>query len=226
MSLLLILLAILPGIGVCLYIYTIDKYEKEHQIPLILSFLLGVLITFPVMKLQEWVIFLGLENPKHLLLTLFSSFVIVSLSEELIKLLAVLAYPFSRSFFNEPLDGIVYTVMVAMGFATLENVIYANRFGLETTILRAFTAIPAHAVFAVIMGYYVGLAKFDEEGRNRLLLTGLGLAVGVHGLYDFFILQQIYEGLMVLAILTLWICIYYARELIRQHQENSPFRKE
>lgn len=226
MSLLLILLAILPGIGICFYIYTIDKYEKEHQIPLILSFLLGVLITFPVMKLQEWVIFLGLENPKHLLLTLFSSFVIVSLSEELIKLLAVLAYPFSRSFFNEPLDGIVYTVMVAMGFATLENVIYANRFGLETTILRAFTAIPAHAVFAVIMGYYVGLAKFDEEGRNRLLLTGLGLAVGVHGLYDFFILQQIYEGLMVLAILTLWICIYYARELIRQHQENSPFRKE
>lgn len=226
MKALLIALAVLPGIGICWYIYSLDKYERENKPPLIASFLLGVVITFPIMKLQEQMIYLGLENPQNLLLTLFSSFVIISLSEELIKFAAVMVYPFHRSFFNEPMDGIIYTVMVAMGFATLENVIYADRFGLETIILRAFTAVPAHAVFAVIMGYYIGLAKFTPDHRARLLLTGLGLAVGIHGLYDFFILQEIYEGLVVLAILTLWICIYYARDLIRDHQEKSPFREE
>ena len=56
-------------------------------------------------------------------------------------------------------DGIVYAVMIGMGFATLENIIYASRFGLETTLFRAFTAVPAHGVFAAIMGYYIGVGK-------------------------------------------------------------------
>ena len=53
-----------------------------------------------------------------------------------------------------------------MGFATMENISFANRFGLETVLLRAFTAVPAHLVFGVVAGYYVGLAKFDHARRS------------------------------------------------------------
>lgn len=225
MSILLNILAIVPGLLVCYYIYRRDKYEQESRLHLILCFLLGMLITLPVMSIQVWAHEQGFDDTSHLGLTLFFSFIVVALSEELLKFLTLVAYPFNRPFFNEPIDGIVYAVMIGMGFATLENILYANRYGLSTTVLRAFTAVPAHAVFAIIIGFYAGKAKFDPQHRFRLLLTGLLIAVGVHGLYDFFILQEVYEGLMILAVFTLGISIYFAKNLIREHEENSPFKE-
>jgi len=155
---------------------------------------------------------------------LLLSFVVIALSEELVKFIALIAYPFQKKFFNEPIDGIVYSVMIGMGFATIENIIYADRFGTGTTIVRAFTAVPAHAVFAVIMGYFTGLAKFNPDKKITYLAMGLGLAILVHGIYDVFILQQYYEWLMLFATFTLLLSGYFAYRLIRMHQAASPFR--
>ena len=54
--------------------------------------------------------------------------------------------------FNEPIDGIVYGVCVSLGFATLENIYYVyvlpdyfETTSLSLAILRAFSAVPAHA---------------------------------------------------------------------------------
>ena len=59
-----------------------------------------------------------------------------------------------------------------MGFATLENVLYVYNYGFSTGVLRAFTAVPAHATFAILMGYFMGKAKFS---KNRIQLNLLGL---------------------------------------------------
>lgn len=226
MSIVLNILAIIPGLVVCYYIYRRDKYEKEARLPLVICFLLGMLITIPVMSIQSWAHSYGLDDPGSLYSALFFSFIVVSFSEELLKFITLLAYPFLRPFFNEPIDGIVYAVMIGMGFATLENILYANRYGLSTTVLRAFTAVPAHAVFAIIIGFYAGKAKFAPKHKTRLLLTGLFIAIGIHGLYDFFILQEVYEGLMILAVFTLGISIYFAQNLIKLHERESPFKDE
>ena len=226
MSPLLILVAILPGILICLLLYRLDKFEKEDKVPLLIAFGLGLAVTYPALKIEEWVEHSGWLASGSIFATIISAFLVVAFTEELVKILPLLGLPFRQTYFNEPFDGIVYAVMIGMGFATLENVIYANIFGYPTTILRAFTAVPAHAVFAIIMGYYIGLAKFDKENRVRLILTGFFGAVLTHGIYDFFILQEIYEGLMLLAIVTLFISIYFSRKLIISHQENSPFRQK
>jgi RsiW-degrading membrane proteinase PrsW (M82 family) len=226
MEVLLLALAILPGILICLFIYRMDKYEKESPVHLYLTFSLGMLITVPVLELEEWTYYSKLDVTNEIWLALLSSFVIVALSEELIKFAALLLYPFRRPFFNEPIDGIVYAVMIAMGFATLENILYAFRFGIETIILRAFTAVPAHASFAVMMGYFAGRAKFHPGRRLRYLLTALGLPVVVHGIYDFFILQEAYDWLILVAIPILALSIYFAWRMIRLQQEDSPFKDE
>jgi RsiW-degrading membrane proteinase PrsW (M82 family) len=153
------------------------------------------------------------------------SFGIVALSEEGIKWLCLIAYPFFRSFFNEPMDGILYAVLIGMGFATMENIAYANQFGITTTVMRGFTAVPAHGAFAVIMGYYAGKAKFDPARRWRLLLRGLLVAVLVHGAYDFLFVQELYSELVLLAAGVLGLSVYYGQKLIKEHQDNSPFRK-
>lgn len=222
---LLILLAVLPGLFICWYIYRTDKYEHESRWHVLLAFGLGVIATYPIIQLEEWISDHYARSSYQIGNLLLSSFLAVALLEEVIKFAVLLIFLYPRRFFNEPLDGIVYSVIVAMGFATTENILYALEYGLGTTILRAFTAVPAHAVFAVLVGYYAGKAKFKKARQSQLLLKGFGFAVLAHGLYDVLIFQRIYEGLIILVIAFLWVAIYFERELIKKQREESPFKK-
>ncbi len=226
MSFLLPIIAIIPGLLIAFLIYKLDKYDKEPVKHLIISFILGLLCTFPALKLEEFGSNAGLDRTDHFGILILFSFGIVALSEELVKFLALMLYAYPKKIFDEPLDGIVYSVMISMGFATIENIFYAWRYGLETTLVRAFTAVPAHGVFAVIMGYFVGLAKFNPSRKNQLLFLGLLGAVLVHGTYDFFIIQEYYEWLILFATVTLFIGIYLAYQLIVLHQQNSPHKEK
>ncbi len=226
MSILLILVAIVPGLVISYYIFYIDKYERESFLPLAICFLLGILATFPALWAQEYLDSLGFDEVGSLLRTFVYALVGVALVEEIGKFICLVAYPYHRPFFNEPLDGIVYSVMIGMGFATFENILYAQSFGIETILVRAITAVPAHGVFGVIMGYFVGLAKFDADRKYWLLFQGLLFSVTLHAIYDFFLLQQIYEGLMGLALLCLALGISLSRRLIKSHLEISPFQYE
>ncbi|HMQ46197.1 MAG TPA: PrsW family glutamic-type intramembrane protease [Saprospiraceae bacterium] len=222
-QILILLLAIVPGLLICWYIYKLDKYEKEPTWPLIIAFFIGVLLTLPAFKIEAWASQSGWDETAYVGTALLASFIVVALTEEALKYLALRIYPTQQSFFNEPMDGIVYAVMLGMGFATVENIIYAVRYGIETTVLRNLTAVPAHAAFAIIMGYFIGLAKFSKEGRQLKWSLGLLIPFLLHGTYDFFILQEIYDGLMILALFTLGYSLYLSRRLVLLHQENSPF---
>ncbi|MEO1713290.1 MAG: PrsW family glutamic-type intramembrane protease, partial [Bacteroidota bacterium] len=166
---LIIALAILPGIFLAWWMMRQDKYERENRWHLLIAFGIGMLITVPAMWLETWLANFGFDDPAHFGKILFFAFIGVALVEEALKAIGVLIFPFFQPFFNEPIDGIVYTVMVGLGFATLENVLYADRFGLETVILRAFTAVPAHAAFSVIMGFFIGKAKMETSQKRWLL---------------------------------------------------------
>jgi len=62
------------------------------------------------------------------------AFFVVGLGEELLKYLVVVLYAFRKPSFNEPFDGIVYAVMVSLGFAAFENIIYVMEGGLGVAI--------------------------------------------------------------------------------------------
>ena len=103
------------------------------------------------------------------------------------KFLALRFVPYRRRAFDDPFDGIVYAVMVGMGFATLENIGYVMQHGLGTGIMRMFLSVPAHATFAVLMGYHVGLAKFDPANRRKYMILAIFWPVVFHGTFDFFL---------------------------------------
>lgn len=226
MTPLLIIAAILPGFLLCLLIYFLDKYEREDILHLLLTFALGMLCALPAIGIQLLASKTGIDDSTSTLLFLVNVFIVVAFSEELVKMIALLAYPYRQDFFNEPMDGIVYTMMIGIGFATVENVMYANKFGMETTLIRSFTAVPAHAIFAVIMGYFVGLAKFFEEERRKFIIRGFLMAFIVHGIYDFFLLQEYYDWLMGFGLLTILLGILLSWQLIRMHKKRSPFKEE
>lgn len=222
----LLLLAILPGILIALYIYYQDKYEKEGRIPLAICFFTGFALTWPIMRLERLLLeSLGDIHYSWLELLIFS-FGVVGLLEEGAKWIFLRLYPMRRSFFNEPMDGIVYATLYGMGFATMENLLYAQHFGWRTTLLRTFTAVPAHAIFSVIMGFYLGLSRFPEPGwpQHRSLLAALFWPVLFHGLYDYFVLQKIIPDLQLAAFVVLAVGFTISFDMIRKSQENSPFR--
>lgn len=113
--------------------------------------------------------------------------------------------------------------MVSMGFACTENIMYVIEGGYQTAILRAFTAIPAHATFGVLMGFYMGKAKFSKN-RTLFNLTGLLLAVLFHGAYDFFLFINFVPGISIGAFVSLAVGIILSKKAIKKHQENSNFK--
>ena len=221
MNPILLILAVVPGLLICFLIFRTDRYEKEPKLLMLASFVLGALITYPTMKLEELASTLGWEHSSNFFKLFFFSVVFVGLIEEAFKFLCLMVGPYLRKAFSEPLDGIVYAIFIAMGFATVENILYADRFGIQTVALRGLTAVPAHAAFAVIMGYYVGLAKFNKKDRIKYLLLGLGISSLVHGLYDFFILQTYFEWLITFASLVLVVALYFSYKLTMKHLATS-----
>lgn len=112
------------------------------------------------------------------------AFVVAAFTEEAVKLLVVLAYPFRRSVVNEVMDGVVYTVAASLGFGLIENLAFGAA-DLATAVIRAMTAVPMHAVASGLMGYFVGRARFaSSSGALPLTLAGLLCGVCAHGAYD------------------------------------------
>lgn len=218
-------LAITPGIAISIYIYYRDIHEKEPHRFLIICFIFGMLSTVPAYYLEVFGTSLGITESPNILMTLVFAFVVVAGVEEFVKFIFLRFYIYPNKEFDEPLDGIVYAVIISMGFATLENILYVYRLGTEVAILRMFTAVPAHAAFAVIMGYYVGLAKeAPKHEETSYLFFGYIGAVILHGTYDFFLFQENFPALTILAFVALIAGIYYGRLLIKHHQDKSPHK--
>ncbi len=226
MNLFSLLVATLPALVIAGFIYWQDKHEKEQPIPLLLCFLLGMVITFPARWLEIKAYHIGWHESENFPMTIFVAFTVVAFNEELFKFIALVAYPFKKSFFNEPFDGIVYATMIGMGFAALENMLYVNQYSLSETWGRAFTAVPSHGVYAIMMGYFAGLAKFNPQKKWKLLGLGLLSATLMHGIYDLFLIQQIAEWLMLLSVILLYGSMYFAWSMLKAHQMNSPYKNE
>lgn len=224
---LLIALALLPGFAISYYIWWRDKHEREPHKYLVACFLFGILSTIPAIFLETMGMKMGIIMGPDIVMTFFFAMFVVGLSEELCKFVFLRYYIYPKEEFCEPMDGIVYSVMISMGFATLENVLYVLEGGLNVALLRMFIAVPAHAAFAVIMGYFVGMAKFSTNPGQRFtfLNTGLGGAILTHGLYDFFIMQQNFPSLAILTLGTFVIAVYMSLRMIKMHVENSPHKE-
>lgn len=220
----LLALAIAPVFIIIFYIFINDKYEKEPKRLLLYNFLLGAIVSIIITTLLYVIIDipLPLKNHDSVFEQFIKAFFVVGFSEELSKYIIIRYYSQPHKEYNEPYDGIVYAVMVSMGFAATENVIYVLQGGMEVAIIRAFTAVPAHATFAILMGYFMGKAKFSNN-RVVLNLTGLFLAILFHGAYDFFLFVDFIPGIWIGAFISLFVGILLARKAIRRHQINSHF---
>ncbi|WP_375237976.1 PrsW family intramembrane metalloprotease [Aurantibacter sp.] len=221
----LILSALAPVALIILYIYYSDKYDKEPIELLLFSFLLGAIasIILALIMYEGFNFILPLHEDFNIQQQIIKAFIVVAFTEEFCKYIIVRYYAQPKTEFNEKFDGIVYAVMVSMGFAATENIIYVLQSGYEIALTRAFTAIPAHATFGILMGYFMGKAKFAKN-KWLLNLTGLTLAILFHGLYDVFLFLDFIPGIASGAFASLIIGLLLSKKAIKKHQNTSRFK--
>jgi RsiW-degrading membrane proteinase PrsW (M82 family) len=226
----LLVLAIAPAVALFLFFYLRDKYRKEPLGILLATFGLGAaslvpaaLTSLSLQKLTGW-----RSDTPSLLHAFLGAMIIVGLVEEGAKFLVVRFYAYHRPEFDEPYDGIMYSVMAALGFATLENIIYVFSNGAGAGLMRALLSMPSHAFDGVLMGYFLGEAKFARNDRtgNWLSALGFGLAVTAHGVYDFIVFSLDKAPLMILSLITMaalfWVIFFKAT---RKLSEQSPYKR-
>lgn len=211
-----------------MYIYFTDKYEPEPLKLVAISFLMGIpsfgvnlLLGLPLDRLVS----LLDQRPgsAHVSIHAFGATAFV---EELCKFIFLRAILFRNKNFNEPLDGIIYSVMVAMGFATAENLLYAYTGGGGAVVMRMFSALPAHASFAVLMGYMLGKAKFARHDAILFGVEALAVATLFHGLYDYFLFRTRVPGIWLGSLICLLVAFFFSKRAVKIDQDESPFRDD
>ncbi len=222
-------LAIAPAFMGLIYMYIRDKYEKEPFFMVALAVAFGIFATFLIYALTQIlaILFQNLENsPSTLLESFYIAFIASAFTEEFVKFLLLYVLIWKNPNFNEPLDGIVYAVFLALGFAGIENLMYVlnpTMGGIQTGLARAFISVPSHALFAVHMGYYFSFAKFQKQLKPFCL--SFLMPYLLHAFYNFFLLQN--PAFFWFPFLLLQVFLWHSSlHFIRNFLKISPFRCE
>ncbi len=215
--------ALIPATVLCFYVYKKDRADKEPIGFLLFLMVLGALSAVPVIITSDPInSFIDgffshfgteqdgsvyLSKPVYQIYLFISNMIGIALIEEGFKWIALYFATKDSKHFNSLFDGVIYAVFISLGFAALENVKYTFSYGLATGLMRAFTSVPGHMFFGVLMGtYYTMWNVYNEaskleiscisngiisarkphiSGKNYLKLSII-LPVLAHGIYDYF----------------------------------------
>ena len=183
MVVLTLLAALLPAALLMAYFIKKDRFPEPTHL-LVKTFLFGLLITVPIVVLEFALSGVIIPLSASWWAPFLNAFLVAGFSEELFKFLVLHLYCARKRDFDEPMDAVVYSVVVSLGFACLENVLYVMQGGMLAAALRAVTAVPVHASLGALMGYYYAKQRFGPLGYARLWSKALWVPVLVHGLYD------------------------------------------
>jgi len=188
---------VLPSVIWLLFYLRKDAHPESNRMVLRI-FLYGMLIALPT-ALIEMGISLGIENLSisPLALSFIRNLLGVALIEEFLKYLVVHEKVLDHHEFDEPLDTMLYMIISALGFAASENIlIFLNLdqslffpAAVGVSIIRFVGATFLHTLCSGAFGYFLALSFYEQKNKIKLTVLGLGIAVLLHGLYNFSIIE-------------------------------------
>jgi RsiW-degrading membrane proteinase PrsW (M82 family) len=182
------IVALLPAIIYLQMLLWLDRYDPEPFRPLAFALAFGALVAvfFSTVFNSVFGVFAG---------DTLTAIVSAPLVEEATKGLGVLAIVLLfRREFDSVVDGIVYAGVVALGFATIENILYYGRAlssgGLgemfATFVLRGIFSPFSHVLFSSMTGIGFGIMRETHNRRLKIFapLAGYLSAVFLHALWN------------------------------------------
>ncbi len=202
-----------------------DKLNPEPLQHLLLVFLGGMFIVplmYPLQKLTFDAFGLSATT-----LFLWATF------EELGKYVVVALLVLYTVDYDEPIDAIIYMITAALGFAALENTLFMLTPLLEGDLFKGFItgnmrfmgASMLHVVCSGILGYCIA-REFNGTKIWKMLwrILGLSIAIGLHTLFNLFIIGDANGSKTFLAFAVVWmvaIVILLLFEKIKKAQART-----
>ncbi len=214
-----VLLALLPSLFWFRVFLKEDYREPEPKKLLVVFFILGIAAGLASLGVEIMIsyLFFGDIAPgkkeydldeiwirSNFLKIFFVSIFVPPITEEFFKCFVVKKAGMRSEHFNQIIDGMIYAIAVALGFAFMENFIYFMRFFQEGAdmlvggfILRFLASTLLHTLATGTFGYYMAKAKFltaqsPENGflnsRRKYLIKGFILAVAIHAIFNFLLI--------------------------------------
>ena len=222
----LILPVLVPILFWAAYHYHKDRHLPEPPANLLLCLVLGMLaaaiskglyVALEPLGLRLDAVALGEDRPAALL-----AYALLAIGpiEELAKLLPFLLVVRRFKAFDEPLDGIIYASFIGLGYAAVENYHYLEYLGQLEAVARGFAGPVIHILFASIWAYWITRAHLAKRPIGPAAALGFLLAAGLHGIYDFLVLQQPVTALPIAAAMIGAIWVWRLR-LIRGMQADA-----
>lgn len=206
----LLVLALAPVVAFVFWIYLKDKYEKEPIVILVKYFVLGAILSVFAIIIERFLVKINILDGWYNYI--YIAFIVAGLTEEGLKALILTPILFKEKHFNEKLDGVIYSIFLSLGFASIENLIYimseSRDFVFELGLSRAIISIPGHIMFAITMGYYISKYKFSDDKikKREYLIMSIILPILLHGIFDFILIIEYRWAiiLFVIYIVFLW----------------------
>lgn len=185
-----------------------DKSHPEPRRYIFLAFIFGIISALLVLPLEE---FLSKFLPEVGIITL----VAFSFSEEIFKYFAAYFSSLRKKYMDEPIDAIIYMIVIALGFAALENTLFLLH-SLKTTggnitqtilvgNMRFVGAALLHTVSSAVIGIFIALSFYKNKLLKKgYLLTGIILSVALHTFFNFFIINNEGGGIFTIFVM-IWI---------------------
>ncbi len=183
-------IAALPALVWLIFFLKEDVHPEPRKL-IIYSFFIGALATIPALLFQILARNLTGDNPS------LSSFIIFALIEETFKFLAAFYAVSKNKFFDEPIDAMIYMIVIASGFATVENIlITASSLGsisslvvygaLNVLLLRFVGATLLHVLSSGIIGYAWAKSLANETHRGPVF-GAIIIATLIHAAFNYIV---------------------------------------
>ena len=191
-----ILMAFLPAVAYTLIVLAIDRFDPEPPWVLALAFLWGAVIAvFGSLIINDTSTYVAHSVGGQTAAEFTGAVISAPFAEEAMKGLGLLVLLLAlRKEFDGIVDGIVYACMIALGFATVENVLYYGRAvgeggigaGVVVMVLRGLMSPFAHPLFTSMTGIGFGIAREQKRGIAVWVAPVLGylMAVLLHMIWN------------------------------------------
>ena len=220
-----ILASVAPALFIMYLIYRHD-IESEPLLMLLKAFFGGVLSIFISLLFSTPLSKLILSN--SFISPMMEAFLAAAIPEEVSKWLIFVWFIKRSKHFDQYYDGILYAIFISMGFALIENLFYVFEGGLGVAISRAIFAVPGHMLFAIPMGYFFSISRFEiKKDAFKHKWYSLLIPILLHGIYNSILMYINFNSENYIFILVLlFIFTYFQIKLWRYGLNKIRLHKE
>ena len=201
------LIAFIPATFFLLYIIAFDNYKPEPLNVVLLSVLLGIVSAIAVIwfGMPNNLGIIEISESHNWLDSIELGFMRLALPAELSKWMLLCIFLSLNKYYDEYIDGVVYSVCLAMGYAGVWGALFISPFWgdsllsvIEKGLITALVLVPLHFIAGTVMGYFLALARESHRIRNHAfsllfaviidgILCSVVVMVGNHWEYYFFV---------------------------------------